>query len=122
MSGPIFKSDRGKFNNLNAAFKDMLLGHMSMDIEIGIKTTAGTPVDTGNMKSQVRSFRASSGYRVEADAGYSAVQEAGRRAGSGPFQNYTTSGTSAGWFKRAVDNVWKNRLQYIVEVRKALSL
>lgn len=124
----VFISKRMLFDKNNEALKDMIQGHMAMDIEVAIKTTAGTPVKTGAMKSEVRHFKAANGkFRVEAGKGYSAVQEAGvRKTGKGaptaPFRNYTTAGTSAGWFHRAIDGVVKNRRQYIMEARRALNL
>lgn len=124
----IFRSHRAVFNRKHAAFKDMVQGHMAMDIERAIKTTAGTPVKTGGMKSEVRHFKtANSQWRVEAGKRYSAAQEAGiRLSGPGaptkPFRNYSTAGTSAGWFKRAINSVLKNRVQYIMEAKKALNL
>lgn len=123
-----FISKRESFNRNNEALKDMVQAHMAMDIEVAIKTTAGTPVKTGNMKSMVRHFKSSANqWRVEADAGYSAVQEIGRRmtgrgAPTKQFKNYTTAGTSAGWFKRAINGVLQNKVQYIEEARKALNL
>lgn len=128
MSRPRFRSTPDDFLRKNEAFKDMVQGHMAMDVEIAIKTTAGTPVKTGMMKSQVRHFKTGNGqWRVEADAGYSAVQEAGvRMTGAGAptqrFKHYTTPGTSAGWFMRAIDGVLKNRDQYIMGAREALNL
>jgi hypothetical protein len=100
----------------------MLMGHMAMDIERGIKSTAGTPVKQGMMKASARHFRDDRGrFRVEVDKEYAAVQEAGERDGV-RFSNYTTPGTSAGWFQRAINNVWQNRDSYVSEVRRALSL
>lgn len=119
-----FVSHRNEFLRKNAALKDMIQGRMAMDIEVAIKTTAGTPVRTGNMKSQVRHFKNAEGhFRVEADAAYSTYQERGARAdGSHPVRHYSTAGTSAGWFKRAIDGVVKNRDSYISEARRALGL
>ena len=42
----IFKSNRAVFNRKNDAFVDMVQGHMAMDIEMAIKTTAGTPLES----------------------------------------------------------------------------
>lgn len=123
-----FISRRGEFNRKNEALKDMVQGHMAMDVEIAIKTTAGTPVKTGGMKAEVRHFKTANGqWRVEAGKGCSAVQEAGiRLSGRGaptrPFKHYSTPGTSSGWFKRAIDGVVRNREQYIMEARRALDL
>lgn len=125
---PKFTSNREKFNTQNAAVLDMIQGHMAMDIEVAIKTTAGIPVKTGAMRADVRHFKSKTGqWRVEADKEYSAVQEVGQRmSGKGAptdkFSNYTTAGTGAGWFKRAIDSVVKNIPQYITEARKAFSL
>lgn len=119
-----FVSKRMLFERNNAALKDMIQGRMAMDIEVAIKTSAGTPVRTGNMKSQVRHFKNADGHwRVEADAAYSAYQERGARAdGSHRVRKYTTTGTSAGWFKRAIDGVTRHKETYILEARKALKL
>lgn len=119
-----FTSTRSEFNRKHGAFKEMVMAHMSMDIEVAIKTSSGTPVKTGNMKSQVRHFKAASNkYRVEADAAYSAYQERGARAdGSYRVRRYTTPGTSAGWFLRAIEGVLSNRNNYIQEAKKALNL
>lgn len=123
-----FFSHRSEFDRNNAALKDLIQGRMAMDIEVGIKTTAGTPVKTGAMKADVRHFKDERGHwRVEAGKEYSAVQEAGMRmTGKGAptkrFSHYTTSGTKYGWFKRAIDAVVKNRETYILEARRALGL
>jgi len=124
MSKAIFKSNRGSFMRKNDALKDMVQGHMAGDIERAIKTTAGTPVKTGGMKSEVRHFKtANDQWRVEAGKKYSAYQERGaRRDGSHRVRQYTTPGTSSGWFKRAINGVIKNRNSYIQEARKALGL
>ena len=128
MSKAIFKSNRGSFFRTNDQFVDMVTGHMAQDIEVAIKATAGTPVKKGMMKAMVRHFRAMNGkFRVEAGAEYSAVQEAGIRL-SGPgaptarFTHYTTPGTSAGWFGRAILSVVRNRQNYISEAARALNL
>lgn len=124
----IFTSKRGEFDRKNAALKDYAQGHIAMDIEIAIKTTAGTPVKTGAMKADVRHFRSpSGGFRVEAGKEYSAVQEAGiRLTGKGAptkrFSHYTTSGTSYGWFKRAIDSTLRHKETYILQARKAVGL
>lgn len=126
--GTIFKSIRGTFDRNNEAFKDLVQGHMSMDIEVGIKTTAGTPVKTGGMKAEVRHFKnGRGGWRVEAGKEYSAVQERGQRlSGKGAptrkFTHYSTPGTSAGWFQRAIDNVIRRRESYIAEASRAVGL
>lgn len=126
--GAIFTRKRGEFERANDAFKDMVEGRMAMDVEVGIKTTAGTPVKTGGMKAEVRSFKAENGHhRVEAGKEYSAVQEAGiRMTGKGAptkrFSHYSTAGTKYGWFKRAIDAVTRNRTMYIEEARRAVGL
>lgn len=124
----VFKSNRRVFTSKHDEFKDVLMGHIAQDIEVAIKTTAGTPVKDGVMKSMVRHFRANNGqFRVEANAEYSAVQEVGRRM-SGPgaptaaFKNYTTPGTSAGWFGRAIMSVLKNKDNYVKEAARAVGL
>lgn len=126
--GVIFSSKRNNFDRNNAAFKDMVQARMAMDVEVGIKTSAGTPVKTGAMKADVRHFKnEKGGWRVEAGKEYSAVQEAGQRmrgkgAPTKKFTHYSTMGTSAGWFKRAIDAVHRNRDSYIMEARRALGL
>lgn len=123
-----FTSYRPEFMRKHNAVKDMIMGHMAADIETAIKTTAGTPVKRGDLKAETRHFRSpSGGFRVESDKEYAAVQELGRRM-TGPgaptraFTHYSTGGTSAGWFRRAVDAVWRNRKGYIVEARRAVGL
>lgn len=124
----IFSSKRDSFSRNNAAFKDMVQGRMAMDIEVAIKTSAGTPVKTGAMKADVRHFKNENGqYRVEADKEYSAVQEAGMRmSGKGAptkrFTHYSTTGTKYGWFKRAIDSVTRRKDTYILEARRAVGL
>lgn len=123
MSKPIFKSNQAAVLRKNDDMKDFVLGRMAMDVEVGIKTTAGTPVKTGAMKADTRHFRAASGkFRVEMGKEYSAVQEAGVRGGSAAFRNYTTPGTSAGFFKRAVDGVQRRSKVYFDEAKVALGL
>lgn len=119
-----FISNRRDFDHKNRAFIDMVQGRMAMHIETNIKTSAGTPVKTGGMKAEVRHFKTADGrWRVEADKGYSAYQERGARAdGSHRVRHYTTAGTSAGWFKRAIDSVIAHRAQYIEEAKKAVGL
>lgn len=121
-----FTSNRSAVRKRTVTFVDMVLGHMSMAIEVGLKTTSGMPVDKGQMKAATRHFKNRQGqWRVEIDKEYAAVQEAGRRmSGPGaptkPFQNYTTSGTSAGFFMRGVMAVIRNKASYVNEAREAL--
>jgi hypothetical protein len=123
-----FTSNRGPFLRKNEAFKEMVLGHMAMDIEVAIKSKAGMPVKTGAMKSEVRHFKTENNkWRVESDKAYSSVQEAGiRKTGPGAptrrFKNYTTAGTGAGWFARAIDMTFKNKDHYIQEAKRAVGL
>lgn len=116
-----FSSDRTAFNKKHATFLDVLMSHMAMDIEILIKTTTGTPVKTGDMKAETRHFRTRSGsFRVESDKEYAAYQEAGRRKdGTHIAKNYTTAGTGAGWFQKAIDIVLKNQISYVQVARRA---
>ncbi len=106
----------------------MVTGHMAIDLERNLKMTAGMPVDKGQMKAATRSFRNSKGkHRVEINKEYAATQEAGiRLSGKGaptqPFSNYTTAGTSAGFFMRAIERVWNLRMQYINEARRGAGL
>ena len=124
----LFHSKRDAFNRNNESFKDIVQGRMAMDVEVGIKTTAGTPVKTGGMKSEVRHFKnENGGWRVEAGKEYSEVQERGRRlSGKGAptkeFEHYTTAGTKWGWFRRAIDNVERRKEMYILEARRATGL
>lgn len=124
MSGPVFKSNRAEFLRKNADLLDMVLGNMSMDIDVAIKTSSGTPVDKGDMKAETRFFkRQSGGWRVESEKEYSAYQELGVRVdGTHVVENYSTPGTSAGWFRRAVEGVWANRESYILEAKTAVGL
>lgn len=123
MKGATFISHRGEFESLNDKFVEMALALMAMDIEVYIKVTAGTPVKTGDMKAEVRHFRSDSGkYRVESPKEYSGVQEAGRRAGSRPFTNYTTPGTSGGWFKRAIETANRNKENTMREAAASVGL
>lgn len=118
-----FHSHPQEFFRKHAAFIDMVTGRMAMDVERGIKTTAGTPVLTGAMKASARHFRNDRGkFRVEVNKEYASVQERGQRAGSRPFTNYTTPGTGAGWFARAIGSVVTNQLMYIEVARKAVGL
>ncbi len=122
--GAIFKSNRPEFMHKHEAFKDMVQGKMAMDIEVAIKISAGTPVKTGAMKADVRHFKADNNtWRVEADKAYSAYQERGMRAdGSRKVRHYSTAGTSAGWFRRAIDMVLRNKVQYVEQARQAVGL
>lgn len=117
----------------NAALKDMVLGHMAQDIEVGIKVTAGTPVSNtkasgnkrgggGHMKAAVRHFRnADNQFRVEVDKEYAAYQERGMRAdGTRVVRNYSTGGTGRGWFRRAIEGVTRNANNYVDEAAKAV--
>lgn len=122
MSQPIFRSNRGDFNKKHGSFVDMALGRLAMYVEIGLKTTAGMPVDTGNMKSQTRHFKNRVGnWRTEVDTDYAAVQELGVINGH-PIRNYTTSGTSSGFFRRAIDSMLSQKEQIILETKRALNL
>lgn len=126
--GARFKSNRGSFLRNNDAFMDMVTGHMAQDLERDLKTNSGMPVKHGPMKSSTRHFRNSRGkFRVEINKEYAAVQEAGiRRTGKGAptarFKNYTTAGTSAGFFRRAINGIIRRKSQYIEEAARALNL
>lgn len=119
MSG--FTSDRAEFNKKHATFIDVLMGHMAMDIEVFIKTATGTPVKTGDMKAETRHYRTrAGGFRVESTKEYAAYQENGmRKDGSHIVRNYTTAGTGAHWFQKAINLVLNDRLSYIAVARKA---
>lgn len=125
MSKAVFVDKSPAFFSKHEAFKDMVLGHMAIDIERSIKLDGRTPVDKGDLKAETRSFRSPSkrdSYRVEADKEYAAVQEKGYRAGSRVFTNYTTPGTGAGWFQLAINRTLANKRNYIDEARRALNL
>ncbi len=118
-----FTSKRGEFNRKNNDLREMVLGNMSIDIERAIKSTAGTPVDKGHMKASAQQVRqGTGGFRVEVNKEYAAVQELGIRSGAKPFQNYTTQGTSAGWFRRAIEATWSKREGYLKMAKVALGL
>lgn len=126
--GARFKSKRASFLRNNEAFMDMVTGHMAIDIERTLKAGSGMPVKTGRMKASTRSFRNSRGnHRIEINSEYAAVQEKGRRltgvgAPTRSFKNYSTSGTGAGFFKRAIGSVIGRKSTYISEAAKALNL
>lgn len=126
--GARFKSNRGTFLRNNEAFMDMVTGHMALDLERNLKSTSGMPVKTGKMKASARHFRNSRGkFRVEVNTEYAAVQEVGKRmTGRGAptrrFQNYTTTGTGSGFFKRAINDVVGRKASYIEEAARALNL
>lgn len=136
MSELKFSSNRAPFNSKNESFKDMVMGHMAMDIEAFLKLDSRMPVSNtkesgnkrgggGHMKAEARHFinPNGKGFRVEINKSYAAYQERGARAdGSHRVQHYSTPGTGAGFFKRSVDAIWKNRIGYLNEARKALNL
>lgn len=134
MGKAVFTPKHGEFLRKNAIAKDMVLGHMAMDIEIAIKTTAGTPVSNtkqsgnrsggGHMKAEARHFKnRNNQFRVEVNKKYAAYQERGARAdGSHRVRHYSTAGTSAGWFRRAIASVAKNGNNYVIEAKRALNL
>lgn len=136
MTDMIFKSNHQPFLNKHAAFKDFLMGHMAMDIEVALKTTAGMPVSNtkasgnkrgggGHMKSETRHFRNpfAPGFRVEIDKAYAAYQERGvRKDGTHIVKHYTTAGTSAHFFRRAIDAVERNKSAYVSEAKMAVGL
>jgi hypothetical protein len=113
--------ERAEFEHKNREFKEIALASMAQDIEIHIKT-GRTPVKTGNLKQLVHHSRTTTGYKVESNADYSAVQELGKRSGAREFKNYTTAGTGKGWFKAAIDAVEKNRLSYIEKAKRGARL
>jgi len=130
-----FTSDRSSFNHHNARLIDFILGHMALDIDYHLKTDAGMPVSNtkasgnkrgggGHMKSETRAFKNSNGkWRVEIDKAYAAYQERGmRRDGSHVVRNYSTPGTSAGFFHRAIEVVARNRDNYIDQAKNAVGL
>lgn len=128
LRAPKFTMNRKDMLRNNDSLKDMVVGHMALDIDRAIKSTAGTPVKTGDMKAETRAFKTKDGqWRVESGKEYSAVQEAGiRKSGPGAptrrFSNYTTSGTGAGWFTRAANGITRNANRYVDEAVRALGL
>lgn len=117
-----FTSTRDSFNRKHRAFVSMSQQRMAMNVEVVIKTGGETPVDTGNMKSQVRHFATTNhSFRTEADANYSAVQEAGARDGKS-FRNYTTAGTGPHWFQHAIDKTLAIRSEIVHESAVAVGL
>jgi hypothetical protein len=124
MSGPSFKSNRSEFYRKHSSFVDMTLGRLASYVDVALKTSAGMPVLTGNMKSQTRFFKSKmGGWRTEVDVAYAAYQEAGQRKdGTHDVKNYSTSGTSAGFFQRAIDIMLNQREQAIEESKRALNL
>lgn len=128
MSAPIFTSKRKEFLRTHSSLMDMVIGHMAIDIDRFIKISAGTPVKTGDMKSETRAFKTKDGqWRVESPKVYSEVQEKGQRmtgpgAPTQPFEHYTTPGTGKGWFQRGISAVTKNGNQYVDEAARALGL
>lgn len=123
MSGAVFKSTRGGFNRKNQSFMSLLMSRMALDIERIAKTSAGMPVKTGAMKSSTMTQQLPGGkWRVIVNKQYASYQERGARAdGSHVIKNYTTSGTSSGFFTRAIGVVIKNKLQYVEEARRAFN-
>jgi hypothetical protein len=124
MSKAKFTSNRSDFRRKHDSFVDLLQGFIAQDIDVAIKTSAGTPVDKGDMKAETRFFkRANGGYRVVSEKEYSTYQELGVRLdGTHVVENYTTAGTSAGWFRRAIDSVWANRHSLEMEAKRAAGL
>lgn len=122
MRKAVFISKRMLFDKNNAAFKDMLMGYMAMDIEIFAKNRV--PVKHGLLSASIRHFRGSKGlYRVEANKEYAAYQEAGMaKDGTRIVKNYTTPGTGPHWFQGAIDKVWQDKESYVSKVTKALKL
>jgi hypothetical protein len=124
MNKPVFKSNRKPFMDKHKSFMDMAFARLAMSVEVALKTTAGMPVKTGNMKSQTRHFKSENGsWRVEVDVAYAAFQEAGQRAAGGyRVRHYSTSGTSAGFFMRAIDTMLRQRNNIIMESKRAFNL
>lgn len=135
MAKQVFKSNRGGFMKKNDAFLDMAMGRMAMLVEVALKTTAGMPVSNtkasgnsrgggGHMKSETRFFKNGRGkWRTEVDKQYAAYQERGaRQDGSHPVRNYSTPGTSSGYFRRAIDTLDRQRDSVIHEARVAVGL
>lgn len=118
----IFTSDRSEFNRKHESFIELVTSRMAVSVESYLKISAGMPVKTGRMKSATRSFKNKRGsWRTEVDVAYAAPQEAGTIKGSS-IQHYSTPGTSAGFFQRAIDNNNSNRNQFIQEAKEAVGL
>lgn len=126
MAAAVFKSNRAAFFRKNDKLKELAMGNMAIDIDRYIKTSAGTPVKTGDMKSETHAYEVKPGkFRVISPKEYSATQEAGRRftgpgAPTAEFKNYTTAGTRAGWFKRAITAITRHKHQYIKDAATVL--
>jgi hypothetical protein len=122
MPGQGFQSNRAEFNRKNPAFIDLAMGLLSMDVEVALKTTSGMPVDTGTMKSETRHFKNAVGnWRTEIDVQYAAAQEKGMVNGS-PVKHYTTSGTSSGFFHRAIETMARGAEARIKQAAQAVGL
>lgn len=130
-----FESRLPQFLAKNERIKDFLLGNMSMDIEVNLKTTAGMPVSAtkksgnkrgggGHMKASTYHKRVGRGkFKVVVNKEYAGYQEFGQREdGSHIVTHYSTPGTSKGFMARAVGGVTKNKSQYVLEARRAFNL
>ncbi len=118
-----FTKNRAGFLRKNDQLVDMVGAHMAQDIEVVLKTGGKTPVDTGDMKGEMRHFKRARGkYRVESPKEYSATQEKGQRRGSRPFSKYTTPGSGKGFFDNATGSIVRNRNSYVDEVARAVRL
>lgn len=124
MAKAVYIDKSGKFFKKNRSFVDFALGHMSLGIETALKMKSGMPVDKGQMKAATRSWRHDNGhFRVRVNKEYAAYQERGmRRDGTHVVRNYTTGGTSAGFFDRAIKMIMSRREEYIQQARKAVGL
>lgn len=121
---PQFKSDRSAFNHKHESFIELVTSRMAVQTESYLKISSGMPVKTGRMKSATRSMKNSRGsWRTVIDVEYAGYQEAGARAdGSHIVQNYSSPGSSSGFFQRAIDNNNKNKESIIKEAKAAVGL
>ena len=118
----VFTDKSGGFFRKNSAFIDVVLGHMAQDTEVALKVTSGMPVDKGQMKASTRHFRNERGkFRVIVNKEYASAQEAGIVDGR-RVRHYTTAGTSAGFFARAIATVERQKDMYIQMGRRAVGL
>lgn len=128
-----FTSKRGPFNKKNEEVKDMILGHMAVDIVrmakmkapvANTKASGNKRGGGGHLQSAIMFVRVGMGsYRVSANKSYAAYQERGMRAdGTRRVKKYTTPGTGKHYFKEAIDKAWQNRHNYVQEAKRAVGL
>lgn len=133
MGSAVFKSNAQQFLNKNERLKDMVLGHMAMNVEIlakrrvpvsNTKASGNRRGGGGHLQSSIRHFRSNSGqFRVEANKEYAAYQERGMTsAGTRVVKKYSTPGTGKHYFKDAITATQQKANSFIQEARMALGL